>query len=422
MKILFIHHGSVPGGAPVSLYNMISGLLRAGNVDITVYCVYESMIPFFEQIKGIKVKKYCQPTIISGKVFIGWAKIFNIRTAIYTFIELLKIPLTIYKETKILQQEKNAIVHLNSSILWSTAIAARICNRTLVWHVRETFIGGKFNFRRIFYAWLLKRLADKVICISRSEAQSINWQATGNVSVIYNSIDFSSFVSLGDIVVQERKKNNIPVNSFVILSLGGFSFRKGACQLIDAIKFLDDNCHLVIAGSHTLLAESNTTIIKKMLFKLEDIFCLAQIKKYYSWNYNSRLAYSFTNSDPLKIHFAGILDDVAPAIGACDVLVFAGTTPHFARPVFEAWAMKKPVIVFDTEVMRTEVEDGIDGIIVKKHTGKALAEAVMKLKNNPALAKKIGQAGYKKSLRKFNLHKNTEKILSIYKVLSEDRL
>ncbi|MCI5208708.1 MAG: glycosyltransferase family 1 protein [Candidatus Electrothrix sp. ATG2] len=108
-------------------------------------------------------------------------------------------------------------------------------------------------------------------------------------------------------------------------------------------------------------------------------------------------------------------------IQASDVLVFAGTTPHSGRPVYEAWALKKPVIVFDSEVMRMDVEDRVDGIIVKEHTAEALAEAVRYLKSQPELCRKMGEAGNWKAKERFSLKNNTEKLLAIYKeVLRED--
>ena len=421
IKIIYIHHGSVPGGAPTSLRNMIAGLRKKDDLRIKVFCIYKSMIPFFRNIEGVDVKKYYQAATISGKVFIGLAKITNINTSIHTLVELLLSPFTIYKEKKILQKEHPSIIHLNSSILWSTAIAAKLCNIPLVWHVRETFIGGRYNLRRQIYAWFIKKTADQVICISPSEARSINGLNTDNVSVIYNSIDFSKFQKEKYDAGKERERLNIPDGAFVILSLGGLSFRKGAFQLIEAMQYLDDRFYLVIAGADTP-KERRIGRVNKMAFALENIVVRSGIKKYYSWLYNDRVNYAIEESGGSRVRFAGILDDIVPALNICDLLAFAGTTPHFGRPVFEAWAMKKPVVVFDTEVMRAESENGADGIIVREHTGKALADAVFKLSQNPKKRKEMGEKGYKKALERFSLEKNTKKIMEIYEKVVKRRV
>ncbi len=112
--------------------------------------------------------------------------------------------------------------------------------------------------------------------------------------------------------------------------------------------------------------------------------------------------------------FTGVLEDVKPYIRACDALVFAGTTPHSGRPVYEAWAFKKPVITFDSIVMRMDVADGRDGCIVKKHSGKALASAILHLMENPSKARKMGINGHEKAKELFSLTRNSEKILDIY--------
>ena len=421
MKILFVHHGSVPGGAPTSLRNMIAGLRKEDDLRIKVFCIYKSMIPFFREIKGVYVKKYHKAATISGKVFIGLAKIVNIRTMIATFFELLVVPITIHKEKVILKKERPCIVHLNSSILWSTAIAAKACNIPLVWHVRETFTGGRYNFRRILYAWFLKKMADQVICISPSEEKSINGLNADNVSVIYNSIDFLKFQKEKYDTGKERERLNIPEDAFVILSLGGLSFRKGAFQLIEAMQYLDGRFYLVIAGADRP-KERRIGRVKKMAFALENIIVRSGIKKYYSWLYNDRVNYALEVSGGSRVRFAGILDDIVPALNICDLLAFAGTTPHFGRPVFEAWAMKKPVVVFDTEVMRSEIENEVDGVIVRAHTGKALADAVFDLSQNPEKRKKMGEKGYKKALERFSLEKNTKKIIGIYEKVMKNRV
>lgn len=392
---------------------MISGILEKKGLSISVFCIFESMMPYFKKLEAVKVRKYHKAATISGKVFIGYAKMSNIQTAILTLFELVILPFTIYKETKTLRKEDASMIHLNSSILWSTAIAVRLCHIPLVWHVRETFTGRRYNLRRKLYAWFVKKMANQVICISPSGARSINGLNADNVSVIYNSIDFSKFQKEKYDPVQERQKFNVPEDAFVILSLGGGSFRKGAFQLIEAMQYLDDRFCLVIAGADAP-KERRMGRVKKTAFAFENILVRFGIKKYYSWMYNARVGYALEVSGDARVRFAGILDDIVPALNICDLLVFAGTTPHFGRPVFEAWAMKKSVVVFDTEVMRAEVEDGADGIIVREHTGKALADVILKLSQNRLQRKEIGEKGYKKALEKFSLEKNTLKIMKIY--------
>ncbi len=419
-KILYIHHGSVPGGAPTSLRTMIRGLKNEydNKVNIKVLCAYESMIPYFKEIKGIDVEKYIRPCTISGKVFI-WGDLFHIKKILYFIYELLLSPWIIRKEIEILKKENANLLHLNSSILWSSAIAGKILKIPVVWHIRETLSGGKFNIRKKLYSTFIKKTADRIICISPSELNNISGNHSKNASVIYNSVDFSNFDRHQSAVEKERSTSE-KSEQFIIVSLGGLSFRKGTYQLIDAMKILDHRFKMIIAGHCSLNVNNKFVPIKKTTLQLENILIQLNLKKYYSWFYTYRVQQSLQNVDSTKLEFIGVVNNIFNLLNLCDVLVFAGTTPHFARPVFEAWTLKKPVIVFDSIVMQQEIFHNNDGIIVKEHSGKALAEAISFLYQNPDKCQVFGKKGYIKAMEKFNLPKNTLKLISIYRKFLRD--
>ena len=414
--IAFIHHGAVPGGAPTSLKNLIHGLTGCGSLQISICCAFSAMIPFFKTIPKVDVVKYPRPCKISGKVAIGWASIYNMKTFLMFFLDILYSPFAIIRECFFLRRLNPDIVHLNSSILWTSAIAAKLNRYPLVWHVRENFIGGPYNLRRKLYALFIRKFADKVICISPSEGISMDGADSDKIKVVYNSIDLSLFQEKLYSKTKERSKFGFKTDDFLILSLGGSSFRKGAFQLIEALHYLDDTCKIVIAGDSKIVGKIKNQKIVRLLHAMEDFLFNSGIKKYYSWFYEQRLANSLLKVDSSRLYCPGVVDadDLAKLISACDVLVFAGTTPHFARPIFEAWAMKKPVVVFDTSVMQEEITDGFDGIIVKEHTGIALAKALNDLKAKPEKCRKLGNSGWIKSQEKFDINKNAEMVLRIY--------
>ena len=414
--IAFIHHGAVPGGAPTSLKNLILGLKECSSVQISICCAFYAMIPFFKTIPKVDVIKYPRPCKISGKVAIGWASIYNVKTFLMFLLDILYAPFAIIREFFFLKRLNPDIVHLNSSILWTSAIAAKLNRYPIVWHIRENFIGGPCNLRRRLYALFIRKLADKVICISPSEGISMDGAGSEKIKVIYNSIDLSLFQEELYCKTKERETFGFKADDFIILSLGGSSFRKGAFQLIEALNYLDDACRIVIAGDSKILGKIKIQKSVRIFHAMEDFMFNYGIIKYYSWFYEQRLANSLLKVDSSRLYCPGVVDagDLAKLISACDVLVFAGTTPHFARPIFEAWAMKKPVVVFDTSVMQEEVNDGFDGIIVKEHTGLALAEALKDLRDKPEKCRELGKCGWIKSQEKFDINKNAEMVLGIY--------
>ena len=418
-KILYIHHGKIIGGAPKSLRYLIKGVSEQSDISIKVLCAHPEMKNFFKINQNIIVDTMSIYSLILGRIFIGLAKLTNLKTIIFFLLDILRSPYCIYNQINYFKKEQPDIIHLNSSILWTSAVAAKILNIPVVWHIRENFVPTKFGILAKFYGLFIKAMASHVICISPSEQKSINGQNCDHVTVIYNSIDFSSIDNGNSLMMDSLKKQfKITDSDFVFLSLGGCSFRKGTYQLIESMQYLDEKFKLIIAGSHfNNRKQIQYKKIKQFILKIENFLFHCKLTKHYSWFYNDRIKMSLTDKNLSQIHFTGAVDNVYPLIKHCDVLIFAGTTPHFARPIYEAWALKKPVAAFDTEVMRKEIDHKMDGILMQNHTGEQIAQTVLNLSKNPDYCKQLGEQGYKKSIERFHLSKNTKKLLAIYKEL-----
>ena len=413
LKILYVHHGAVPGGAPTSLRNLVRGVSGKG-YQVVVGCIHTSMISFFSGVENIDVMKYPVTGLLSGRFFIAWSRL-SLKNVGLILKEIVFSPFYIYREIKFIKELHPDCVHLNSSILWMSAIAAKYCRKPLVWHIREASFDSDYNVVRRLYAWFIRSLADKVVCIGPHEYSKLSGGKSDKVALVYNSLDDSYFVGVSLSREELRAKMGLPAHSFLCLSLGGGSFRKGAYQLVGSLDHLSDEFALVIAGSMPETGDSAPDFVCRFKLLVENFLIEKGIKKFYSWGYDRRLAFALSTVDRDRYYGLGVVDDVKQCISACDVLVFAGTTPHSGRPVYEAWALKKPVLVFDSEVMRMDVEDGVDGMIVHEQTPEALAEALRYLKAHPGLCKKMGEAGYKKARDRFSLKENTDKLLGIYK-------
>ena len=134
-SIMYIHHGAVPGGAPTSLLNMVKGVSSGASFQCSIYCVRREMIPFFKNnLDGVHVEKYPPTGLFSGRVFMGWSSGFSVHGFLSLAKELVCAPWYIFRETRFLRSVRPDIVHLNSSILWMSAIAAKICSIPIVWH------------------------------------------------------------------------------------------------------------------------------------------------------------------------------------------------------------------------------------------------------------------------------------------------
>jgi len=422
MKVLFIHHGRVMGGAPISLRNTLLGLKAYPEISVKVLCVCDAMRTFFKESAQVEVGSVFLPFQLIGRLMIGYASIFRLRTLKGAVLELLLLPITVFRHLRQFKKEAPDIIHLNSSILLAPAIAARLAGIPLVWHVREMIKGGKWNIRKMFAGFVIRNLANRVIAISPAEAAGLGKDTCSKVSVVYNFIDLERFRTYElpkDANVVPQWYNDIPADRSIFISLGGVSFRKGTVELMEAARRSPDGVLFLVAGPPPTSKTVSAVRAKylSMCFSLEDLLCRLKLKKYYSWYYAHRVSFTLQTAPDLPIRFVGVLDDVRLLIAVSKALIFAGTTPHFPRPVYEAWAMKKPVIVFDMPGVTDNVENGIDGIVVKARSGRAIASAVQSILNDGQAQKRLGEYGYAKTKERFDMNKNIVKIVGVYKDL-----
>jgi glycosyltransferase involved in cell wall biosynthesis len=127
-----------------------------------------------------------------------------------------------------------------------------------------------------------------------------------------------------------------------------------------------------------------------------------------------------------KVTFTGRVDfDLVPTyIALSDVCLapFRSTpqteasAPH---KLFQYMLMAKPVVVSSCRSLRRLVEDGRLGNIFTAGDSASLAQAILKLKD-PAVRRKLGEAGRKAVLEKYNWGKTSQKLLALYESLAQE--
>ena len=319
---------------------------------------------------------------------------------------------SIDQQYKAMQDEAPDIVHLNSSVLITCALAARRASARIVWHVRETLARRPWHVATALYAALVRRLADQIICIGQNEQRCLGAVGNSKSCVVYNPIDLKSLDEVVYDSGEEKRKLGFREVDFVALSLGGVSVRKGPFELADALRYLPSEVKVLIAGPPMQASRASTR--GRWQRRVEDALVTMRLKCDYSSYLQERVAQTVSAVGSKRVQFPGNVENVAPLLAACDVLVFAGTVSHFPRPVYEAWAMKKPVVVFDVEGIATQVEDGVDGIVVRKRTSRALACALERLMNNPDERTSLGAAGYVKAVRRCRPEKSAADVYAVY--------
>lgn len=110
------------------------------------------------------------------------------------------------------------------------------------------------------------------------------------------------------------------------------------------------------------------------------------------------------------------LDEKTSAFAACEVFCMPSLQESFGGVFVEAWLMGKPVIGGDTPAVREVISDGADGFLVPPDPTQ-IADRILTLLADPALAQRMGRAGRQKALAHFTWDKLAAKTLAVYEGL-----
>jgi glycosyltransferase involved in cell wall biosynthesis len=114
-----------------------------------------------------------------------------------------------------------------------------------------------------------------------------------------------------------------------------------------------------------------------------------------------RLAASLGVAD--AVVFADPTDDMADAYAAADVVVNpARFAEPFGRVAPEALVAGRPVVATCVGAIPEVMRDGVDGLLVVPDDPAAMAAAVARLVEDPALAKALVHSGRQRALERFN--------------------
>ncbi|MYM36166.1 glycosyltransferase [Duganella sp. FT94W] len=105
------------------------------------------------------------------------------------------------------------------------------------------------------------------------------------------------------------------------------------------------------------------------------------------------------------IQFHGKLSDVRPPLAACHVYVLPSYREGTPRTVLEAMATGRAVITTDAPGCRETVTDGENGYLVPVADADALATAMLRFLDQPALISSMGQRGREIAVDKYDVHK-----------------
>ena len=108
-------------------------------------------------------------------------------------------------------------------------------------------------------------------------------------------------------------------------------------------------------------------------------------------------------------------EDVRREMQKADVLLHAAVSEGFCNAVIEAQAMELPVVCTDADGLSENVADGETGFVVPRRDPAALAAKLEVLARDPALRQRMGTAGRRRALEKFQLSEQIDRLEAFYR-------
>ncbi|MFX1450626.1 MAG: glycosyltransferase family 4 protein [Promethearchaeota archaeon] len=246
----------------------------------------------------------------------------------------------------------------------------------------------KKGYVRILYKFVFNRMR-KIIAVSKYVKEvildlKIN---PSKVKIIYNGTDINQFnpSNEGDEVKDKLKIKD----DFIILTVRKFFYRKGLQYLIKAISLIKKkipNIKLIIIGYGPY--ESNLKALTNKLALQNHVLFLGKIQN----------------------------QNLPPYYAASDVFVIPSLVEGFGVAAAEAMAMELPLISTNIKGL-IEVSDSRNAIVIPPANESAIADAIIKLWQDPNLRKELGKKGRQKVLNLFNWPRAAQEYNNLYKSL-----
>ncbi len=120
------------------------------------------------------------------------------------------------------------------------------------------------------------------------------------------------------------------------------------------------------------------------------------------------------------LQWLGHVDDMPALFRSVDVVVLPSYREGLPKGLIEAGACGLPLVTTDVPGCREVVRDGVDGLLVPVRDAAALAEAIARLQDDPALAVRLGDAARERALAEFDERIVIGRTLQVYRELLAD--
>jgi glycosyltransferase involved in cell wall biosynthesis len=296
------------------------------------------------------------------------------------------------------------VVHVHFYPLHLVAgLASRAAGVPCLWHWH-----GPFQYEGIrgsLARWGFRRLATRIICISKFVAETLPQDVRHKALVIYNGVD-AARIAPEQRHGALRARVGVPADCRLVGLFGSISERKGHEYFIRAaaevLKRLPE-VRFAIVGSEMEVC--------RLRYGLEARY--------------RRLAAELGLRD--RMIFAAHLEEGFLYMADCDIIcmptvpIGLDTGEGFGLVMVEAMAAGVPVIATRCGAPPEVIEDGVSGILVPPRDAQALAAAMLRLLQDEPYRQAVGLAGQRRVARDFDIRRTAAAMEELYREVAAGR-
>jgi len=253
-------------------------------------------------------------------------------------------------------------------------------------HTRHHGASGNDSTLRLTLRRWAGTLADSFVTVSEETASLARAERDvrpDKIAVIRNGIDLARFDPAHPHRDAVRKELGIPSDAFVVGTIGRVVSDKNHALLLSAmVPLCEAGAHLVIVGDGESLPALR--------------------------------AQADGSSVASRIHLLGTRTDAPRLFSAFDAFCMSSRTEGLPLVIMEAMASALPIVSTAVGGIPNVITDGYTGLLVPSEDAPRLGAALMRLRDEPALAARIAAAGHELALREYSADAMVERYLAIY--------
>jgi glycosyltransferase involved in cell wall biosynthesis len=300
-------------------------------------------------------------------------------------------------QRQIIARWRPDVIHTNTSVIPSTAVAAKLAGCPHLWHLRESY--SEFPSLWRIYKHIMGAFSTRIVCCSQVAADQFagSWSRR-RTRIVYEGLASSEFRTFSAADVAAWRRRFAPEGGPVVGVVGRIRMvRKGQEVFVAAAQQLASAypaVRFICIGDAYAGNESHVDELRRRAER-------------------AGIGHRF--------EITGDIEDVAAATAALDIAIMPSVVPEpFGNVVMEAMCLGKPVVASANGGGREQIEDGVTGFLVPPGDADALARALATLLADPERARAMGEAGQRRFEALFTSEKGHAAIRQLYAELGFD--